>query len=104
LRRDFSSLHQKTRDTALKDRGPDLTEVDCALADAFLEIQIAELQSGHFQCGNPALYTGEAVFSLVSLMLRNETPDEARREAMISRLRSLPAFLDPMSKPRGRWA
>ena len=39
-------------------------DVDLALADAFLEIQIAEHEGAHFYRGNPALWTGEAIFSV----------------------------------------
>ena len=40
------------------------SEADLALADAFLEIQIAEHESGHFLHRNPALWTGEAIFGV----------------------------------------
>ena len=39
-------------------------EVDLALADAFLEIQIAEHEGGHFYRGNPSLWSGEAIFAV----------------------------------------
>jgi hypothetical protein len=67
--------------------------VDRALADAFLEIQIAELQGEHFQLGNPSLYTGEAIFGTLSLMLRDFAPAELRADAIESRLRAVPQFL-----------
>ena len=34
-------------------------EVDLALADAFLEIQIAEHEGGHFYRGNPSLWSAK---------------------------------------------
>jgi hypothetical protein len=68
--------------------------VDSALADAFLEIQIAEVEGDHFQRGNPALYTGEAVFSVVSLLLRDFAPAAERVGAIESRLRGISEFLE----------
>ena len=41
-------------------------QIDLALADAFLEIQIAEHEGAHFYRRNPALWTGEAIFSVIS--------------------------------------
>ena len=49
-------------------------EVDLALADAFLEIQIAEHEGGHFYRGNPSLWTGEAIFSVIGLVTRSFAP------------------------------
>ena len=45
--------------------------LDARLAIAFLDIQIAENASRHGMRGNPALWSGEAVFSIASLMMRN---------------------------------
>jgi uncharacterized protein (DUF885 family) len=69
-------------------------EVDLALADAFLEIQIAEHEGRHFYRGNPALWTGEAIFSVIALVTRAFAPLRERLEAARSRLRAIPAFLD----------
>ena len=68
-------------------------EVDLALADAFLEIQIAEHEGPHFYRSNPALWTGEAIFAIVSLVTRNFAPIDDRITAAAARLRSIPAFL-----------
>lgn len=67
---------------------------DVQLADAFLEIQIAEMEGTHFQRGNPALFTGEAIFSIVSLMLNSSVPASQRSADIEARLRKLPAFLE----------
>lgn len=67
--------------------------VDLALADAFLEIQIAEHEGPHFYRGNPALWTGEAIFSIVSLVTRDFAPVEERLTAAVLRLRAIPEFL-----------
>jgi uncharacterized protein (DUF885 family) len=67
--------------------------VDLALADAFLEIQIAEHEGLQFYRGNPALWTGEAIFSVISLVTRDFAPLAARLESAIARLRAIPGFL-----------
>ena len=68
-------------------------DIDCALADAFLEIQIAEFAGSHFQRGNPALYTGEAAFAVVALMLRDFAPASDRAFALERRILGIPGFL-----------
>jgi hypothetical protein len=73
-------------------RFPD--EVDVVLADAFLEIQIAEHESPHFYKGNPALWTGEAIFSVLSLVTRDFAPISERMARATARLLALPGFLD----------
>jgi hypothetical protein len=68
-------------------------EVDLALADAFLEIQIAEHEGGQFYRGNPALWTGEALFSVISLVTRDFAALPERLEAASARMRGIPRFL-----------
>jgi hypothetical protein len=68
-------------------------EVDVALADAFLEIQIAEHEGPHFYRGNPAIWTGEAIFSVLSLVTREFAPVPERLANATARLRALPDFL-----------
>jgi len=70
---------------------PDL--LDAELARAFLEIQLAEDACMHGVRGNPALWSGEAVFSVISLMIREFAPLAERIDAAITRLETLPAFL-----------
>jgi hypothetical protein len=70
---------------------PDL--LDAELARGFLEIQRAEIASLHGPRGNPALWTGEAVFSIISLMIRDFAPLEERVEAAIARMEAIPEFL-----------
>jgi len=79
----------------------DPATIDCSLADAFLEIQIAEVAGTHFLRGNPALYTGEAVFSVVSLMLGNFAPAKERLEAIEHRLSAVPGFLADAKQTMG---
>ena len=47
------------------------TEVDLALADGALEIALAEHESQHFVHANPSLWTGEAIFGVLSLLTRD---------------------------------
>jgi hypothetical protein len=68
-------------------------EVDLALADGFLEIQLAEHESGHFLQHNPALWTGDAIFSIVALVTREFAPIEVRLVSAAARLHAMPAFL-----------
>ena len=68
-------------------------QLDAEIARGFLEIQRAENASMHGPRGNPALWTGEAVFSIVSLMIRDFAPIEERVEAAIARMEAIPAFL-----------
>jgi uncharacterized protein (DUF885 family) len=67
--------------------------IDRRLAEGFLQIQLWELQSDHFQRANPSTYTGEAIFSLVALFLTDFAPLAARLEAAIARMQTIPGFL-----------
>ena len=67
--------------------------IDLALADGFLEIQIAEHEGAHFYRTNPALWTGEAIFSVVSLVTRDFAPIGDRVSAATARLSEIPRFL-----------
>lgn len=75
---------------------PDL--LDAELARGFLEIQRAESASMHGPRGNPALWTGEAVFSIIALMIRDFAPVEERFEHAESRFAKLSGFLTPGRK------
>lgn len=79
-------------------RDPDL--LDAQLAREFLTIELAEMGAGgvagegtHGVRRNPALWTGEAVFSIVSLLIRNFAPAERRAESVRARLSAIPSFL-----------
>lgn len=75
-------------------RGPSSgTPVDTLLARAFLDIQIDEVTGAHFQRRNPALFTGEALFGLISLVTRAFAPVASRVESVRARLARVPAFL-----------
>ena len=70
---------------------PDL--LDAELARGFLEIQRAENASRHGPRGNPALWTGEAVFSIISLVIRDFAPVTDRCEHAAARAEKLSRFL-----------
>ena len=67
--------------------------LDIDLARGHLEIRLAEDAGPHGVRGNPALWTGEAVFSLVSLMLRRFAAADSRAEHLARRLNAIPGFL-----------
>ena len=71
----------------------DVATRDCELAISFLDVQIAEAESFHFQRGNPSLALGEAVFGVVSLITRPFAPAAQRVQALAGRLDAIPRFL-----------
>ncbi|MCC6242093.1 MAG: DUF885 family protein [Gemmatimonadaceae bacterium] len=74
----------------------DPTGLDAELARANLDVRLAEFASGHFVDRNPALWTGEAIFGAVSLMIRPFASADARLAPLTSRLAAIPAFLREM--------
>jgi hypothetical protein len=68
--------------------------LDREMAHGFLLIQRWESTSTQFGPTNPSLWTGEAVFGLVSLLLRPFAPLQERLELATARLAAVPAFLD----------
>lgn len=79
--------------------GGNAESLDAELARGFLEMQRAENASLHGPRGNPSLCTGEAIFSIVSLMIRDYAPLSERIDAAESRLARIPAFLAPPLTP-----
>jgi len=71
----------------------DANVLDAELARGFLEIQLAENASRHGMRGNPSLWIGEAVFSIIALMIRDFAPVDERIITATRRLEALPAFL-----------
>src|SRR5215471_630598 len=57
--------------------------LDCQLAEGFLLIQKWEASSFHFGPSNPVHFSGEAIFGLVSLLLR---PTPERLQSAVARL------------------
>jgi hypothetical protein len=76
---------------------PDL--LDAELARGFLEIQRAEHASRHGPRSNAALWTGEAIFSIIALMTRDFEPAEERAELAEHRLARVSGFLTPRREP-----
>lgn len=70
--------------------------VDAELARANIDVRILETQSRFFHDRNPALWTGEAIFSVVALLLRPTQPIEQCTDAIIARLGAIPSFLGAM--------
>ena len=70
---------------------PDL--LDAELARAYLAVQRAENASMHGPRGNPALWTGEAIFSIAALMTRDFAPTRERLELAGARLAKFQGFL-----------
>ncbi|MEP6619890.1 MAG: DUF885 family protein [bacterium] len=72
----------------------DVDLLDAELIRAFCETQLSENASMHGMRGNPALWTGEAVFSIVALMIRDFGPLDDRIRAATERLKAIREFLD----------
>jgi uncharacterized protein (DUF885 family) len=69
-------------------------QLDRQLAEGFLEIAAWEATSAHYAWGNPSLFTGEAVFGVLSLLLRPFAPLSERLEFATARLAAIPRLLD----------
>ncbi|MBL0171239.1 MAG: DUF885 family protein [Gemmatimonadaceae bacterium] len=82
----FASLHH------------DADALDAELARANLEVRIAEIESGFLHDRNPALWTGEAIFGCVSLMIRDFAPVAERVLALRARVAGIPGFLAEMRR------
>ncbi len=68
-------------------------EWDLRVARGFLDTQVWELASSHGPAGNPAFYTGEAAFGIISLLLTDFAPLGDRVASVTDRLRDLSGFL-----------
>lgn len=71
----------------------DAQALDAELARANLDVRTLELEAGHFRDRNPALWTGEAIFGAVALMLRDFAPATARADLLEERLGAVGPFL-----------
>ncbi len=68
--------------------------VDAQLMDDFLDVGIAEIEDRHFHRGNPALFTGEAIFGVLSLVTGRFAPARHRLRDAAARMLAIPTFLD----------
>jgi uncharacterized protein DUF885 len=71
--------------------------LDHQLAEGFLKVQRLEANSAHFTT-NPVHFTGESIFGLVSLLLRDFAPLDERLACAESRLRTVSEFLSVAEK------
>ena len=67
--------------------------LDRRLAEGFLRIQRWEYDSAHFRWANPSLYTGEAIFGVLALLLWNFAPLARRLDHATARLDAVPHLL-----------
>ncbi len=91
-------------DTATQGRVTELTaetgastrfnRIDERLARGFLRIRSWELQSEHFERGNPSHHTGEAVFGILGLFLSDYAPLAERAESAIDRMHQVTPYLE----------
>ncbi len=99
LARELSAEHPAPSSLSAFRDDPEL--LDAELARAFLEVQLVENASKHGVSGNPSLWAGEAIFSVVSLMIRDFAPLNERIASATARLNAIPAFLDEAPKVVG---
>jgi len=67
--------------------------IDRLLARNFLLTQVWEWGDSRVMLDNPCLYTGEATFGIVSLLLREYSPLEERVASSVRRLTAIPELL-----------
>lgn len=67
--------------------------LDAELARASMDIRQLEFESRHFHDRNPALWTGEALFGVIGLMLRPPATAEEAFASVAMRLHDIPRFL-----------
>lgn len=70
-----------------------IERMDKRLAEGYLRIQQWEFGSTHFHRGNPSVYTGEAIFSVIGLFLTDFGPAQVRVAAAVERMRLIPRLL-----------
>jgi hypothetical protein len=71
----------------------DWVAIDGALADASLEIELAEADSPHFLRGNPLLPIADALHGLVAIALSEALPIDIAVDSVVARLKAFPSFL-----------
>lgn len=92
-------IREELNDTAnptIRQLRTDPIALDGELARANLDVRIAEHDSAFFHARNPALWTGEAIFAVVGLMIREFAPLPERVRSLAARLDAIPAFLDAL--------
>lgn len=71
-------------------------QLDAELARASMDVRQLEFESRFFHDKNPALWTGEALFSVIGLMLRPPATAEEAFASIAMRLHDIPRFLADM--------
>jgi hypothetical protein len=71
-------------------------QLDAELARASMDVRQLEFESRYFHDKNPALWTGEALFGVIGLMLRPPATVEEAFASIAMRLHDLPRFLADM--------
>jgi hypothetical protein len=89
----MAELRRELATAGVESRPRDIASADRALADAHLEIRSAEQAGRHFHRANAALWTGEAIFSVLSLALREFGTVDQRVRNAAARARAIPKFL-----------
>ena len=95
LRRLRDALSDSANPTVAQLRS-NVVALDAELARANVDVRLAEYDSGFFHARNPSLWTGEAIFSVVALMIRDFAPAIERVPSIIARLNAIPKFLADM--------
>lgn len=67
--------------------------IDRLLARGFLISRVWELTDTHIHIANPCVYTGEAIFGIISLFLRDFAPLDERVHAATTRCLAIPELL-----------
>jgi len=115
---DWSSSGLAAMDSEMRDISARLTEhypapsnavaysdnvnlLDAELIRGFCAIQASEHDGRHGPRGNPALWTGEGIFSVISLMIRDFAPLADRVGAATKRMNALPGFLNESRETLG---
>lgn len=87
---------ERVRGNAYRELSADTGALDAVLAQANIRLRLLEHSSTHFHSRNPALFTGEAIFGVVSLMIRDFAPARERIAGMTARLGAVSEFLQAM--------
>jgi uncharacterized protein (DUF885 family) len=92
-RADIRSLLDEVDSGAVQRPSTTWEAIDRMLARNFLLTQLWELEDTRVLLANPCLYTGEGVFGIVSLFLRDFSPLDDRVDAATRRLLAIPDLL-----------
>lgn len=92
-RAETDGLLAQFRDLPADPRAPAVDSLDRDLVEGFLEIDRWEQASGHGPRGNPCVFTGEAVFGVIALLLRPFAPVSERLAHAAARMAAIPELL-----------